>query len=261
MSQTRQDQVDGAAAGSRPPVAVEVFSDVICPWCYVGSRRLAAAVAEFAADRGLVEGWPVAVVWQPFELNPDMPVKGMDRQAYRSAKFGSWGRSQQLDAQVAEAGDGDGLVFRHDLMGRTPNTRAAHRLVWWAQQHGDGQEMVDRLFAGYFTDGLDVGDPDVLAGLAGEVGLDPGAAAEVVAASGELGRRAAAEVAAGQARAQGLGVSAVPFTIVGGRYAVSGAQPVQILVRALRLAAAEPDRDPSSSAAGSGAACTDGACR
>src|SRR4051794_30663092 len=110
---------------------LEVVSDAICPWCYVGKRRLAKALALLARD-----GLTFAVRWLPFQLNPDMPKGGVDRRAYRTRKFGSWERSQALDARVAAVGAGEGLAFRHDLMARTPNTFDAHRLVWLAGRAG-----------------------------------------------------------------------------------------------------------------------------
>lgn len=216
-------------------LVVEVFSDLIRPWCYIGSRRLEAAVAKLDADGGLPDGRQVQVVWQPFELNPDMPVEGRDRKEYRSAKFGSWARSQQLDAQVAEAGAAAGLAFHHELMQRTPNTRAGHRLVWLAQERGLGQQMVDRLFAAYFTQGQDIGCPEVLTALAVDVGVDPvEAGAAVAAGTGRTGAAAEAAVTAYLERAADMRISSVPFYVLGNRYGLSGAQPAEALLRALR---------------------------
>ena len=123
-------------------LGLEVVSDAICPWCYVGKRRLAKALALLAQD-----GLTFTVRWLPFQLNPDMPKGGVDRRAYRTRKFGSWERSQALDARVAAVGAGDGLAFRHDLMARTPNTFDAHRLVWLAGREGTQDAVVDGLFA------------------------------------------------------------------------------------------------------------------
>ena len=107
---------------------IDVISDVICPWCYIGKRRLEKAVA--------LAGGDVRVRWHPFQLNPQMPKEGMNRKEYRTAKFGSWERSRSLDAQVAAAGAAEGLTFAHDQMERTPNTLDAHRLVWLADTLG-----------------------------------------------------------------------------------------------------------------------------
>ena len=111
---------------------LDIVSDTICPWCYVGKRRLAAALPILEA-----EGLTFDVAWRPFQLNPTMPREGLDRRAYRSAKFGSWEKSQALDAQVTEAGASAGLVFRHDLMAKTPNTVASHALIRLARETGD----------------------------------------------------------------------------------------------------------------------------
>lgn len=244
------------------PLVVEVFSDLICPWCYIGSRRLAAAVAELDADGRLPDGRQVKVVWQPFELNPDMPLEGRDRKEYRSAKFGSWARSQQLDAQVAEAGAADGLAFHHELMKGTPNTRAGHRLVWLAQERGLGQQMVDRLFAAYFTHGHDIGCPEVLTGLAVDVGLDPvEAGAAVAGGSGRTGAAAEAAVASYLERADDLRISSVPFYVLGNRYGLTGAQPAEALLRTLRRVNDELHPVPARATGLDGVCSTDGTCR
>jgi predicted DsbA family dithiol-disulfide isomerase len=235
---TQQDETDPTSTRwtDAAPVTVDVHSDVICPWCYIGSRRLTAAVARFSADGGPSGAVPVHVRWHAFELNPDMPVPGRDRREYRSAKFGSWRRSQQLDAQVTAVGAEEGLELRHDLMTRTPNTRAAHRLIWLAQQRGLGAQMVERLFAGYFTRGLDVGDPSVLVDLAGAVGLPGDDAAGAVRAAGPLGERAEAGVAAAVRRGRELRITSVPFSVFGEAYTLPpGAQPADVIAQVLRV--------------------------
>lgn len=218
------------------PVTVEVFSDVICPWCYIGSRRLADGIAHFTAEPGPAGPAPVEVIWHPFELNPDMPANGKDRREYRSAKFGSWAHSHELDEQVALAGRSEGLDFRHDLMARTPNTRAAHRLIWHAQQLGLGPRMAERLFTAYFTEGLDVGDKTVLAELAVDVGVPAGDAAAVITGTGPLGHKAEDAVTAGIARGRAVRVSGVPFFVFGGAYTLpAGAQPAETIAQVLRV--------------------------
>ncbi len=142
------------------PLALDIVSDTICPWCYVGKRHIEAALPRLAA-----EGLIFDITWRPFQLNPDMPDAGVERRQYRTHKFGSWEPSQALDAQIAEIGRKAGLAFRHDLMQRTPNTVASHALVRLAHEQG-GAAMQDRaveaLFAAYFTEGADVGDRAVL---------------------------------------------------------------------------------------------------
>ncbi|MBU9259533.1 DsbA family oxidoreductase [Burkholderia multivorans] len=203
------------------PIEVTMIYDLICPWCWIAEHRLAQAIDEV----GLTGN--VNVRFVPFELNPSMPAGGMDRKAYRSAKFGSWARSQALDAHVAEAGRAAGLVFDHARIARTPNTRLAHRLVWFAQQRGSAVALVDALFAAYFRDGRDIGDTDVLIEIATGAGL-PGDAARAFLAS-DAGHDA---VVALEAHALGEGVASVPSTRIG-QSVVSGAQPAAVFRDAL----------------------------
>src|SRR5216683_2159480 len=127
----------GTASGAKATLSIDVISDAICPWCWVAKRRLDSAIAALAPDV------TATVTWRPFELNPEMPKGGVDRRAYRSAKFGSWQHSQALDAQVAAAGRSEGLVFNHDKMERTPNTVDAHRLIGLAGQQGKQDDVVE----------------------------------------------------------------------------------------------------------------------
>jgi predicted DsbA family dithiol-disulfide isomerase len=144
---------------------IEVVSDVICPWCYIGKRRLEKALV-------LLDGELSAEIrWLPFQLNPGMPREGMPRAAYRKAKFGSVERGRQLDARVAAEGKGEGIEFAFDRIDRTPNTVAAHALVGLAQQRGLGAAVVDALFRAYFEQACDVGDAAVLADIAQRCGV------------------------------------------------------------------------------------------
>jgi predicted DsbA family dithiol-disulfide isomerase len=219
----------GAALSS---FRLDIVSDTICPWCYVGKRRLAAALPILEA-----EGLTFDVTWRPFQLNPTMPREGLDRRAYRSAKFGSWEKSQALDAQVTEAGASAGLVFRHDLMAKTPNTVASHALIRLARETGDAamqDRVVEALFSAYFTQGLDVGDPAVLADLA------EGAGIERSRASAFLSEPASFDAVIDDEKlARGLGLDGVPSFVLGGNYLFSGAQPTSVMVRALREASAK----------------------
>ncbi|WP_261528244.1 DsbA family oxidoreductase [Burkholderia multivorans] len=203
------------------PIEVTMIYDLICPWCWIAEHRLAQAIDAV----GLTGNLNVRFV--PFELNPSMPTGGMDRRAYRSAKFGSWARSQALDAHVAEAGRAAGLVFDHARIARTPNTRLSHRLVWFAQQRGSAVALVDALFAAYFRDGRDIGDTDVLVEIATGAGL-PGDAVRALLAS-DAGHDA---VVALEAHALGEGVASVPSTRIG-QSVVSGAQPAAVFRDAL----------------------------
>ena len=214
------------------PLPLDIVSDTICPWCYVGKRHLEAALPVLAE-----EGLSFEVTWRPFQLNPDMPEAGVERRAYRTQKFGSWERSQTLDAQIAAAGKPAGLTFRHDLMQRTPNTLASHALVAFAHEAGDAalqDRVVEALFAAYFTRGADVGDHAVLADIAATCGLDPD---EVAAVLADRTRRDA--IAREDALVRRRGLSGVPSFILGGYFLFSGAQPSAAMVVALRDAAVE----------------------
>ena len=152
-----------SAVGTR----IDIVSDAICPWCYIGKRQLERALATLAE-----EGLTFQVHWNPFQLNPDMPKEGRDRAAYRAWKFGSAEKATALDQRIVEAAEGVGLAFRTDLMTRTPNTIDAHRLIWFAGQNGDQDAAMEAVFKAYFTEGRDIGDHAVLLDCAAEAGLD-----------------------------------------------------------------------------------------
>src|SRR6202051_4638414 len=216
------DQV-GPASGAKATLAIEVISDAICPWCWVAKRRLNRALAALAPYI------TSSVTWRPFELNPEMPKDGVDRRAYRSAKFGSWRRSQALDAQVAAAGRSDGLVFNHDKMARTPNTVDAHRLIRLAGQQGKQDDVVEGLFAAYFNEGRDVGDPTVLADVDASAGLDRARILAMLASD-----KGQAEVRSELQRALNLRVSGVPTVLVDGVPLFSGAIRADLMEAELR---------------------------
>lgn len=205
-------------------VEVEVFSDVICPWCFVGKRRLGRAL-EILGERH-----EVRVGWRPFQLNPEMPREGMDRRAYRTAKFGSWERSRALDAQVAAVGRGEGIAFDFDRIGRTPNTFDAHRLVWLAGREGPQTQdaVVEGLFRGYFVAGKDAGDREALVEVARAAGMD------AVSVEGSLeGEDGVSAVLEEEDRARRMGVNSVPQFVIDGTYGVTGAQEPETLVLAV----------------------------
>lgn len=212
--------------GTSQTVTIEVISDAVCPWCWIGKRHLERAAAS------LPDGIAVKTVWRPFELNPDMPEGGVERSAYRLRKFGSLAFSAQLDARVAEAGRAAGLTFRHDLMRWTPNTIDCHRLIWFAGGKGAQDAVVEGLFRAYFAEGLNIGDRRVMTEIAEAAGLD-GAETEAMLASGE-GR---GEVAAELARAIETGISGVPTFIIDGQLLTSGAVPPDMLAGAIARAA------------------------
>jgi predicted DsbA family dithiol-disulfide isomerase len=211
------------------PVRIEIVSDVICPWCYIGKRRLEKALA-LLGDEVRAE-----IAWLPFQLNPDMPKEGVAREAYRRAKFGSLEHSQRLDARVAAEGRGEGIDFAFERMQRTPNTFAAHQLVELAQEQGRGDAVVEALFRAYFEDAVDTGDPAVLRQLAERCGVD-GAALEARWKDAEATQR----VAALERDMKSLGIGGVPTFLFDRKFGVSGAQPPEALVAAIREAAAQP---------------------
>jgi len=191
---------------------IEVYADVVCPWCYIGRGRLRRALAE----RPEVRAEPL---WRPFQLNPEMPPGGLDRGLYLAAKFGGPDRARQVYGAIAEAAARDGLPLALERIRRTPSTLDAHRLVLFAAARGRQEEMVDVLYRAYFVLGLDVGDRDVLAGCASAAGLDGDEAAAHLASDED-----ADAVRTSDLRARQLGIQAVPFHIFDRRYAVAGAQ-------------------------------------
>ena len=200
---------------------VDVYSDAICPWCFIGKRRLQRALAALDGRH------KVEVTWRPFQLNPDMPREGMDRKVYRSAKFGSWERSLALDAKVEEVGKAEGIPFAHHRIRRTPNTFDAHRLVWLARQEGLQDAVIETLFHSYFIEGVDVGDREDLVAVASVAGLNAERVERFL--GGDGGAEAVREE---ETNARRIGVSGVPFFVIGGKYAVSGAQEPRTLVSA-----------------------------
>ena len=212
-------------------LAISVYSDVICPWCLLGKRRLERALAETGIEARLE--------WLPFELNPDMPESGMERAAYRAAKFGRE-RAAQLDAEMTARGAEDGVAFAFDRIARTPNTRKAHLLIAHAARSGRGDAVKEALMRAYFEAARDVGDEAVLLPIAAALGLDEAACAAALRDPAVLG-----EVLALERRAAAIGVTGVPFFIVEGRWAVSGAQPSAHWVALLRERVATPDRPAS----------------
>ncbi len=207
------------------PLAIDIFSDVVCPWCFVGKRRLERALALLGG------GIETHITWRPFELNPDLPREGIDRAAYRRAKFGSAEASRVIDARLAAVGASVGIAFAFDKMRRTPNTFDAHRLLWLAHREGVQDQLAERLFAAYFLEGGNVGDYALLADAGAAAGLDRRSAERFLA-----GTEGAAEVRAEEARAWQLGIQGVPHFIVNGAYAVSGAQNPEILAAAFEEA-------------------------
>ncbi len=203
---------------------IDIVSDAICPWCYIGKRQLERALA-LLADEGLT----FSVHWNPFQLNPDMPVEGRDRASYRVLKFGSAAKAAELDQRITDAAAGVGLAFRTDLMTRTPNTIAAHRLVWLAGQRDVQDAAMEAVFQAYFIDGRDIGNAAVLADCAAVAGMDRAEVADFLAGDVADKETRAADLAAREA-----GVSGVPSFFLDGYGLFSGAMPAETIADALR---------------------------
>lgn len=203
---------------------VDVIVDTVCPWCYVGKVRFEKALA-MRPDR------VVEIGWRPFQLNPGMPRQGKDRRAYLKEKFGGVDRARRRYNVIGDAGRQGGIDFRFDRIERTPNSVDSHRLIAYAQRDGRQDAMVDALFRAYFIEGRDIGEIEVLAGIAAENGLDGAAALAYLA--GDEGR---ATVIAEDEMARGLGVNGVPCYIVDRKYAVSGAQSPEVFLQIFDLA-------------------------
>ena len=205
-----------------PIPTITVISDVICPWCFIGKRHLEQALA-ILADQGQA----FAVAWYPYQLNPDMPAAGVERAAYRAAKFGSPERGREIDARLARAGEAVGIDFNFAAMRRTPNTVAAHRVIRAAAADGRQDAVVERLFAAYFLEGRDVGDAAVLAACAAEAGGDAAATAAMLASDTHR-----AEVLAEDAAARRAGISGVPSFVLANHVLFSGAVPAATMAEA-----------------------------
>jgi predicted DsbA family dithiol-disulfide isomerase len=215
-----------------PPVRIDVVSDVICPWCYIGKRHLEAAI-------GSRPDVAVEVRWRPFQLNPDMPREGMSRADYLLAKFGDPSGGGIYDRVIA-AGHMAGIEFEFEKIGRTPNTVAAHRLIAFADEDGRQDAVVEALFQAYFLHGRDLSDPDELAAIGGEAGLS-----EHTLTRFRTTDACEAEVRAEDSIARQTGVNGVPCFIFDRAFAISGAHPPEVLASAIdealseRVAAAE----------------------
>lgn len=213
-----------------PPKArllIEVVYDLVCPWCYLGVRRLFRTMRrrpDLLFD----------LCWRPFLLNPDMPRAGMARSDYVIRKFGGEERARRLYASISEIGTSEGVEFRFDRIRRTPSSVDAHRLVRWATPYGRGSEMAEALFAAHFADGYDIGDHAVLRAIAVGAGLDPVATTQFLRSDEDVDA-----VHADNLRAHRLGINGVPCFVVAGRHAIAGAQEPEVIERLLDVAAVD----------------------
>lgn len=207
-------------------LVIDVFADPICPWCYIGHRRLIRALAHVGAGATRVRH-------RAYQLNPAMTETGMDRQAYLSAKFGGADRAQRIYDAIRREGEAEGIAFAFSRIRRTPNTVAAHRLIRHAERLGHADGVLDGLFRAYFIEGRDIGDPAELAAVATAAGCDGDEAARFIATNEDRD-----QVLAEDAAARAAGIGGVPHFIVGGRWQLPGAQSPEVIARAVELARA-----------------------
>ena len=209
-------------------LTVDVVSDIVCPWCFIGKRKLEVALAELDNSEPSLG---VKVRWHPFQLNPDLPSEGMSRASYVEQKFGGSTRAIEVYARVASAGETVGIPFRFDRIERQPNTFDGHRLIAWAQQQGDATALVERLFSAFFLEGRRIGDRDELARLAAECGWSEQDTRTMLESDAMR-----EEVENESREALDVGIQGVPFFIFNGRIAVSGAQDPVTLLEAMAAA-------------------------
>jgi predicted DsbA family dithiol-disulfide isomerase len=210
-------------------VLIEIVSDVVCPWCYIGRRRLQRALA-------MRPNLPYRILWRVFQLNPEMPAQGIDRQTYLAAKFGSALHAGRVYEGIGKAGQTEGIAFRFDRIRRTPNSVNAHRLSRFASRSGRQGAMIDALFKAHFEAGEDIGRIEVLTEIAASLGFDRSATIEFL-----IGNAERDSVLAEDRGARRLGINGVPCFIIDGKYALSGAQDPEFFLPLFDLGRQDPD--------------------
>jgi predicted DsbA family dithiol-disulfide isomerase len=208
------------------PLLIDLVADVVCPWCYLGWRRVKSAVALRSDVEPLI-------VWRPYQLDPSLPEQGIDRKAYLAGKFKDALKLKAVHTALVEAGAEEGIVFNFDAIALSPNTNAAHRLIRWARGAGKQDAVVEGLFAGYFTQGRDIGDPVVLADIGEAAGMDPVVILRLLSEGADKD-----VVAREHAMAVQGGVTGVPLAIFGGKLAVVGAESRETIAEAIDRALA-----------------------
>lgn len=217
---------------TKEKIIIDVISDVVCPWCYIGKRRLEKAVNQ------LKDQYEFDIHYHPFELNPSVPKKGYDQKIYLSEKFGGMERYEQLTARVTEVAAQEGITFRYELQKISPNTFDAHRIIWYAGQEGKQLATVEAFFKAYFTEGIDLSKQENLIAVAVGAGLNKEKIEKLLQTE-----EGTVEIKKEYAFNQEVGVSGVPFYIINHKYAVSGAQPTEMFVNALTEIAKENQTD------------------
>jgi predicted DsbA family dithiol-disulfide isomerase len=209
-------------------LAVDVVSDIVCPWCFIGKRKLERALAELNSSAPSLE---IKVRWHPFQLNPDLAADGIPRASYVEQKFGGAARADEVYARVTSAGEAVGIPFRFDRIERQPNTFDGHRLIAWAQQQRDATALVERLFSAFFLEGQRIGDREELARLAAECGWSHRGAHAMLESDAMR-----EEIENESREALDVGIQGVPFFIFNGSVAISGAQDPATLLEAMAAA-------------------------
>ena len=207
---------------TKPKIKIDIVSDVVCPWCYIGKRRLEKAIAQ-VADHVDVE-----LEYHPFELNPDMPIEGRNQKEYLKKKFGSEVKYQQIVEHVTDVAAQEGLKFDFEKQVISPNTRNAHRLIWFAKKHGKQIEMKEALMKAYFEQGIDLTKMENLISIATQAGIDPEKIKSFLSSTEGM-----VEVTTSEMQNAQRGISGVPFYIINNQYGVSGAQPSEVFAKAL----------------------------
>jgi predicted DsbA family dithiol-disulfide isomerase len=211
------------------PVRIDVVSDIVCPWCFIGKHRLEKAIA-------LNPDIPVEVRWRPYFLNDWIPREGISREQYLTTKFGSPERYKGIAQRVSAAAAAEGLTYAMDKISRQPNTLDAHRMIRWADEIGKAAEMKQRLMDLYFTEGADLTNHAVLAQAAADIGLDAEATRKALASDKDV-----AEIEREALSAKEAGIDGVPCFIFGGKFAISGAQAPEYLAEAIERMAQTAD--------------------
>jgi predicted DsbA family dithiol-disulfide isomerase len=208
---------------------IDIVSDTVCPWCFIGKRRIERAMA-------LRPDVQFDVMWRPYRLDPNIPREGVDRRAYLKAKFGDSPRTSAMGDAIRSEGANEGITFAFDKIARSPNTLDSHRLIRWSASAGVQNDIVENLFRAYFIEGRDIGNSTVLSEIAGKAGMDEELVASLLAGDADL---ASVEREAGLANE--MGITGVPTFIFDSKFMISGAREAELLVRIIdRARASEP---------------------
>lgn len=228
----------------KPQIKIDIVSDVVCPWCYIGKRRLEKALDELKGT------FDFDLEYHAFELNPDMPVTGVNQRAYLTEKFGSESRYEQITNHTTQVAAQEGLSFDFSRQKVSPNTRKAHAIIQFAKASNNQLPVVEALFKAYFTEGADLSDDQNLVDIAVSAGMDRNEVEKLITTDDAL-----VQVALAEKEVAKLGISGVPFYIINSRYGVSGAQPAETFISAIREIAGEAAAIVPVAAGAEGEAC------